>query len=114
MKIDSNSYNSVQPVYVRSYEIQRTSAAKWRVGTLTMGLSLLIVGIVILISHVYGYSSWAAAKAWWPIYFILLGIEILAHSIFRRNMRIQYDVMSIFLISVLAVSSQAYLFLLGH
>lgn len=69
MKIDSNSYSSVQTPYVRSYEIQRTSAGKWRVGTLSMGLSLLMVGIVILISHVYGYSIWAAAKAWWPIYF---------------------------------------------
>ncbi|MNW92102.1 hypothetical protein D3C86_214460 [compost metagenome] len=114
MKIDSNCYNSMELAQVKSYESLNTSSVKWRVGTVPMGLSLLTLGMVILISHLYGYSGFAAAKAWWPVYFILLGLEIMAHSIFRRNVRIQYDVISIFLIAVLSVCSQAYLFLLGH
>ncbi|WP_433946485.1 hypothetical protein [Paenibacillus sp. SN-8-1] len=114
MKIDSNCYHSMELAQAKTYTSPNTSSVKWRVGTVPMGISLLILGMVILFSDLYGYNGFTAAKAWWPIYFILLGLEIMAHSIFRRNVRIQYDVISIFLIGVLSVCSQVYLFLLGH
>lgn len=86
---------------------------KWRVGTLSMGGSLLIVGIIILWMELSGEHGFNVSKTWWPIYFVLLGLEILIHSLARRSTRIHYDVISIVLMAILSVSSQISLFLLG-
>ncbi|WP_068617215.1 hypothetical protein [Paenibacillus tuaregi] len=97
-----------------SREIVRTGARHWRVGSVSMGVSLLILGIVILYAEYKGMNGLAAAKAWWPIYFILLGLEIMAHTVFRRNTRIHYDMIGIILMGILWVCSQATLFFLGQ
>ena len=77
---------------------------QWRVGSFSMGLILVLLGVGLIVDH---YS--AAHKAlelvitWWPLALILLGIEILAVGFLSRNeqFKIKYDGWSIFLMIIL-------------
>ncbi|MGG4093244.1 hypothetical protein [Paenibacillus lautus] len=79
------------------------SARQWRVGTLSMGLSLLVLGLLVLSSAWKGVEVYSSAARWWPIVFVLLGAEIVSYSlIFRRRGWVKYDIFSILLIGFLA------------
>ncbi|BBH22668.1 hypothetical protein Back11_40130 [Paenibacillus baekrokdamisoli] len=76
---------------------------RWRVGTLSMGLSLILIGVTILL------SSWNHASAvdillnWWPAVFILLGLEIIFFLAIKSKEQpiIHYDIFSILFVGVL-------------
>ncbi len=65
-----------------------------RVGTLTMGFSLIATGILALISTFYPGFDLTAAFKLSPVIFIFLGIEILIAYFFHREERIKYDFLS--------------------
>lgn len=65
-----------------------------RVGTLTMGFSLIATGIIALISTFYPGFDLTAAFKLSPVIFIFLGIEILIAYFFHREERIKYDFLS--------------------
>lgn len=84
---------------------------QWRVGTLTMGIILIVLGIVILLSQFNNASILNILLKWWPLSLILLGCEVLGYIGFSKSgdERVLYDGFSIFLIIIiLMVTMGAY------
>jgi hypothetical protein len=75
----------------------------WRVGTLSMGLSLVLVGITLLISMWNGSTAFDTLITWWPIVFVLLGLEILIYVAIKGKEQsvVHYDMFSILFVGVL-------------
>jgi hypothetical protein len=75
----------------------------WRVGTLSMGLSLILVGVTLLISMWNGTTAFDTLITWWPIVFVLLGLEILMYLAFKGKEQpvLHYDMFSILFVGVL-------------
>ena len=77
---------------------------RWRVGTLSMGLSLLFLGSLIMISQWKGADVFETALAWWPMIFIMLGLEIVIYTLwFRGKGKLYYDVLSVLFVGFLAI-----------
>ncbi|QYR19271.1 hypothetical protein KZ483_15095 [Paenibacillus sp. sptzw28] len=78
---------------------------KWRVGTLSMGLSLILLGIILFASQWKGMQAFDAFIAWWPVIFVLLGLEIIVYLFFsgKENSVIQYDFLSLFFVGVICL-----------
>ncbi|CAG7652431.1 hypothetical protein PAESOLCIP111_06534 [Paenibacillus solanacearum] len=76
---------------------------RWRVGTLSMGLTLVFLGSILFVSQMNGMRAFDAFIAWWPILFVLLGLEILLYLWFSRkeNTVVRYDFVSVFFVSLL-------------
>ncbi|MHC2209805.1 hypothetical protein ACVLD2_004047 [Paenibacillus sp. PvR052] len=85
----------------------------WRVGTLSMGLSLIFLGVTLFLSQLKGLDAFDTFFAWWPILFVLLGLEILIYLIWMRkeNSVVRYDLMSVFFVGLLFISSLGFAFL---
>ncbi|SDY32030.1 hypothetical protein SAMN05421736_101948 [Evansella caseinilytica] len=75
----------------------------WRVGTVTMGASLLLLGIFLLITSLTGAELSPVLVAWWPAVLMILGAEILVFLFFHRkeNGLVRYDVFSILIVGFL-------------
>lgn len=78
---------------------------KWRVGTLSMGVSLIWLGTVLFISQWKGTEAFDTFLTWWPIVFVLLGFEILGFLFFakKENSVLYYDMLSLFFVGVLCI-----------
>jgi hypothetical protein len=83
---------------------------RWRVGTFSMGLSLILVGITLLLSAWQGLSAFDALIGWWPVTFILLGLEVLVFIAFAKKEQpvLHYDIFSILLVGVLCCFCMAF------
>ncbi|MEH7345815.1 hypothetical protein V7122_18385 [Bacillus sp. JJ1532] len=75
----------------------------WRVGTFSMGASLLMLGIILLLSQILGYKLIHVMMSWWPIILMILGIEILVFLLFTKQEKpfLKYDFLSIFFVGFL-------------
>ncbi|MDW7673685.1 MAG: hypothetical protein SCK28_04025 [Bacillota bacterium] len=73
---------------------------QWRVGSLSMGLTLIALGIVMLASLLKGYTIIEQLLNWWPIILIVLGVEVIGYLYFSKQEQpsIKYDFLSIFVI----------------
>lgn len=78
----------------------------WRVGTVSMGLSLLFLGVFLLLSQFFGYQLFQIMAAWWPIILVVLGIEILAYLYVSRQEKpyVKYDILSIFFVGIIGMT----------
>lgn len=76
--------------------------AKRRVGTFTLGICLVIMGILFLV-HLFvpKIISYLLIFHCWPIIFILLGCEILVSSLKWPDQHFQYDFAAILIILLL-------------
>jgi len=84
---------------------------RWRVGSLSMGISLVAVGVLLLVSLFTNLNFITAARFLWPIILVALGVEMLLKLFFikEEDVRIRYDGLSIFfLIIMLTISTGAY------
>lgn len=82
--------------------VPAATVRQWKVGTLSMGMSLLLLGILVMTSQWKGVEVFDSALKWWPIVFVLLGIEIVGYTLFfRKGEYVKYDVFSILLIGFL-------------
>lgn len=86
---------------------------KWRVGTLSMGVTLVLLGAIVFVSMWKGTAAYETLLMWWPVAFILLGLEILLYllTIRKENSIIYYDVFSIFFVGFLSVVCVGFAFL---
>lgn len=77
----------------------------WRVGTVSMGASLLLLGVILFLSKFLGMELVQVMTAWWPVLLIVLGIEILLYLYLSRQEKpvIKYDFLSIFFVGVLGM-----------
>jgi hypothetical protein len=76
---------------------------KWRVGTISMGVSLLLLGILLLVSSIKGYQVFESFIAWWPAILIILGIEILIYQFLsnKEEAFIKYDFLSVIFVGII-------------
>ncbi|PLR85623.1 hypothetical protein CVD25_16045 [Bacillus canaveralius] len=78
----------------------------WRVGTFSMGASLLFLGIFLLVSRIFGYSLMNIMMAWWPTLLVVLGLEILLFLILTKQEKpyLKYDFLSILFVGLLGTA----------
>lgn len=84
---------------------------QWRVGSFSMALILIFLGIGLIATHFYETTkAFELVITWWPLALILLGAEILVAGFLSRNdqLPLKYDGWSIFLVIIL------FLFCLGN
>ncbi len=79
---------------------------QWRVGTFSMGLLLLATGIGLLYGQFQPYPVAEYLLQWWPLIFILLGLEVLLQAYFNKveDGRVKYDVFSIFIVFIIVMT----------
>lgn len=78
----------------------------WRVGTFSMGASLVLLGIFLFLSRFIGLDLIHVMTAWWPILLVVLGIEILLYLFLSRQEKpvLRYDFLSIFFVGLLGTA----------
>ncbi len=76
---------------------------QWRVGSFSMGLLLVLLGVGLLLDRFQSaLSSLELIINWWPLVLIFLGIEILAAGFLSRGEKftLKYDFWSVLLVIV--------------
>lgn len=75
----------------------------WRVGTISMGATLVLLGIFLILSQLLNWEPAYVMTSWWPLLFVVLGSEILVYLFLakKENPPIKYDFLSIFFVGVL-------------
>ncbi len=79
---------------------------QWRVGTFSMGLLLLCTGIGLLYAQFQPAPVVSSILQWWPVIFIILGVEVLFQSYLMKDKesKIKYDFFSIFIIFFIVIA----------
>ncbi|MEI5907626.1 hypothetical protein WAK64_11220 [Bacillus spongiae] len=77
----------------------------WRVGTFSMGGSLLFLGILLLLTQILHWETAFILVSWWPVLFIVLGIEILLYLFLSRSEKafLKYDFLSIIFVGFIGM-----------
>jgi hypothetical protein len=75
----------------------------WRVGSISMGASLLFLGIFLLFSQLLKWDSAYVLAGWWPVLLIVLGAEILVYLFLSKQEKpiLKYDFLSIIFVAVI-------------
>ncbi|MGG1631704.1 LiaF transmembrane domain-containing protein [Rossellomorea sp. NRS-1567] len=75
----------------------------WRVGSMSMGASLLFLGIFLLLSQLLKWDSAYVLAGWWPVLLIVLGAEILVYLFLSKQEKpiLKYDFLSIIFVAVI-------------
>ncbi|OUQ60495.1 hypothetical protein B5E58_01095 [Tyzzerella sp. An114] len=76
-----------------------------RVGSVTMGICLIVYGIYMLIVTLFPNSDIWHIMKFSPLFLIILGIEILYNSYFHKNEDIKFDFLSIVMCFVIIMTS---------
>ena len=73
---------------------------QWRVGSFSMALVLVLLGIVLLVAQYNELSAVELLVNWWPAALILLGIEILLAGYFSKedHPRLKYDFFAVLMV----------------
>ncbi|MEH7382735.1 hypothetical protein V7138_19890 [Bacillus sp. JJ1533] len=76
---------------------------KWRVGSVSMGLSLILLGVLLFVSQIKGIQMMEPLLVWWPIILIVLGIEIVVYLFLSKqeNPIVKYDFLSIIFVGMI-------------
>ena len=73
----------------------------WRVGTFSMGLSIISLGCFLLFSVVKGIQVLDTLTAWWPVLLIILELKFYYTFYFlRRNNHLLNMIFLVFSLSV--------------
>jgi hypothetical protein len=82
----------------------------WRVGTFSMGASLVFLGLFLFFSKFMGLDLVQVMTAWWPLLLVVLGIEILIYLFLSRQEKpvLKYDFLSIFFVGVIGTTGIAF------
>ena len=86
-------------------------AAK-RVGSVTLGLTLVVFGVMFLLSAFIKSLNYLEIIKFWPVIFISLGIEMLVHAFSKNAEKAKLDVPSCIMTCVLMLFSMCVC--LGH
>lgn len=87
------------PVYVQAPVIKQR-----RVGTFTLGLTLIILGILVPVALFFGGAAWRILQ-FAPVVLLCLGGEILLYAIRYKEEKFRYDGLSIFLVILITFST---------
>lgn len=78
---------------------------KKRTGTITLGISLIGLGVLFLVHQFFPFLTYQILMMVWPCILILLGLEILVSYILGKDSPLQFDGVSIFLTILLTLFS---------
>lgn len=80
---------------------------QWRVGTFTIGIILVVLGVMMLAAQINGFPALDQILKWWPAALIMLGIEVLVYIALSKQEepRLKFDGLSIFMIIVVMLFS---------
>ena len=80
---------------------------RWRVGTLSLGILLIALGVVLLVAQFKRQFILQVLLTWWPVVLVLLGGEILFYVFTAKEPepKIKYDLFSIFFVAVMLFCS---------
>lgn len=74
-----------------------------RVGTLTVGASLIIFGLLFLLRLAIPAVTTRLIASLWPIVLVFLGVEVIIAYVRNKDGQMRYDAGSVVLIVVLAL-----------
>ncbi|KGP72103.1 LiaI-LiaF-like domain-containing protein [Pontibacillus yanchengensis] len=76
---------------------------RWRVGTISMGATLMLLGVVLMCSQLFDWEVSSLAFTWWPAILIVLGVEVLVYIFTSKQEKpvVHYDFLSIVFIGFL-------------
>jgi hypothetical protein len=82
----------------------------WRVGTVSMGAALVLLGVLLLLSRVLAFEIYTIMLSWWPAILIVLGIEIIVFLFINGKEKavVKYDVFSIIFIGFIGTVGIAF------
>lgn len=79
-----------------------------KVGRITASLLLVVVGIMLLSDQLFGYHTLRLLLKWWPLLFIIWGIEYIWTGVYHSkqgdNRRLRLDFLGMFVSVFIAVS----------
>ena len=80
---------------------------RWRVGTVSIGILLIVLGVVMLAAQLKQKAILDMLLTWWPLVLVLIGGEILdyVYTAKEPEPRIKYDAFSMFLVFVILFCS---------
>ena len=82
---------------------------EWRVGTFTMGLSLIALGVFLFLDFSGVFNGFYWAMRLWPVIVILLGIEVLLYAYVANKkpegLKIKYDFVSMLMVILIGMAS---------
>lgn len=78
---------------------------QWKVGTTSLGILLILMGVIWIYSTITGISLVSTLFKWWPIILIMLGIEVLIYSLMpkKENTKVKFDGISILVIILIMI-----------
>lgn len=78
---------------------------QWRVGTISMGVALVLLGVMLFSSQWRGIETLDTFLTWWPIIFVLLGLELLIYLALSKwnNPVVKYDMFSVFFVGFICI-----------
>ncbi|RAP73944.1 LiaI-LiaF-like domain-containing protein [Paenibacillus montanisoli] len=76
---------------------------QWRVGTWSMGTALIAMGVLLLAVQFGGISWLDQGMVWWPLLFVLIGVEIVIYLWRSKTEQpvLRYDLFSIIIVALL-------------
>ncbi|MBB6455374.1 hypothetical protein HNQ94_003874 [Salirhabdus euzebyi] len=76
---------------------------QWRIGTFSMGLLLVLLGVSLLLSNVIEIDVLNIALSWWPLLLIVVGLEIILFLFVSKEKLpfLKFDFLSMIFIGVL-------------
>lgn len=80
---------------------------KWRVGTLSLGILMIVLGVAILAAQFKQVTILDMLLTWWPLILVLIGVEILVQVYTAREEqpKIKYDAFSMLIIFIMVFFS---------
>ena len=95
--------------------VQNGEMRQWRVGTFSMGITLIALGLLLILTRVYELPLMWHLMKWWPVLIIVLGLEMVVYNslanIKRGAVRFTYDFFSIFLVVGFLIFSAGFYFI---
>jgi len=85
----------------------KSKVKKRKVGRLTFGITLILLGISIFIQSIVSLDILKYVLMMWPLIFISLGIEVIHYSR-KEEVDLKYDVWGIILIFIILVSATTF------
>lgn len=86
---------------------------QWRVGTFSMGLSLVFLGVFLLLTEFFDWGIVTVLKVWWPIILVILGMEILLYLFSAKQEKpyLSFDLFSIIIVGIIGTAGISMVFL---
>lgn len=77
--------------------------ASRKIGTFTLGISLVLFGAIFLLKLFFNTITYAFIFRFWPLILVILGLEVLVSYFKNESEKMNYDAISLVLICLITV-----------